>query len=73
MSPHRFAVGQSVHFRNRFHLSDTAAGTYRITATLPERDNSPQYRIRNDHEPHERVATESALELETPPVAIGFN
>lgn len=74
MSPHRFVVGQSVHFKNRFNQSDTTAGTYRITATLPERDNSPQYRIRNDDERHERVATENALELiETPPVATGFN
>lgn len=63
MSPHRFAIGQSVHLKNRFNQSDTTGGTYRIIATLPERDNSPQYRIRNDGERHERVTTEDTLEL----------
>ncbi|MEP9374277.1 hypothetical protein [Mesorhizobium sp. KR1-2] len=74
MSPHRFAIGQSVHLKNRFNQSDTTAGTYRIIATLPERDNSPQYRIRNDGERHERVTTENTLVLvDTPPVAICVN
>ncbi|PSJ56654.1 hypothetical protein [Pseudaminobacter soli (ex Li et al. 2025)] len=74
MSPHRFAIGQSVHLKNRINQSDTTEGVYRITATLPERDNSPQYRIRNDGERHERVATENTLVLvDTPLVATGFN
>jgi hypothetical protein len=74
MSPHRFAIGQSVHLKNRFNQSDTTEGVYRITATLPERDNSPQYRIRNDGERHERVTTENTLVLvDTPPVATGFH
>lgn len=63
MSPHRFEIGQSVHLKNRFNQSDTTAGIYRIIATLPERDNSPQYRIRNDGERHERVTTENTLVL----------
>ncbi|PSJ51723.1 hypothetical protein [Pseudaminobacter soli (ex Li et al. 2025)] len=74
MSPHRFAIGQSVHLKNRINQSDTTQGVYRITATLPERDNSPRYRIRNDGERHERVTTENTLVLVgTPPVASGFN
>ncbi|MEP9373297.1 hypothetical protein [Mesorhizobium sp. KR1-2] len=72
MSLHRFAIGQSVHFKNR--QSDTTGGVYRITATLPERDNSPQYRIRNDGERHERVTTENTLVLvDAPPVATGLS
>ena len=58
---HRFAIGQSVWLKNRFGMSPRTAETYRITGTLPARDNSPQYRIRNDDERHERVATEDSL------------
>jgi hypothetical protein len=38
------------------------AGIYRITGTLPPRGELPQYRIRNDSERHERVATQDNLE-----------
>ncbi|WP_274425580.1 hypothetical protein [Chelativorans sp. YIM 93263] len=63
MTAHRFAVGQPVRMNNRFGLSPSTAETYRITAILPVReDNLPQYRIRNDDERHERVATEDSLE-----------
>jgi hypothetical protein len=59
---HRFAIGQSVWLKNRLGMSPRTAETYRITGTLPAMDNSPQYRIRNDDERHERVATEDSLE-----------
>jgi len=62
MPLHRFAVGQSVRMKGTFGLSSAAAGIYRITATMPVRDNSPQYRIRSDEERHERVTTEDSLE-----------
>ena len=62
MSAHRFAVGQVVHLRSSFRLLPAAAGRYRITGLMPERDNSPQYRIRSDEERHDRVATEDDLE-----------
>lgn len=69
MSPHRFAIGQSVRMKNKFGLSPQLAETYRITGMLPARDNSPQYRIRNDDERHERVTTEDTLEsIKTPSV-----
>jgi hypothetical protein len=32
------------------------------TGTLPPSGGSPQYRIRNDHEHHERVTTQDRLE-----------
>ena len=62
MSSHRFVIGQSVRLNTRFGLSGKVADVYRITAMLPARDNSPQYRIRSDEEPHDRVTTEDSLE-----------
>jgi len=62
MSMHRFAVGQSVRLKGGFGLAPGATGIYRVTKTLPERDDSPQYRIRKDEDRHERVTTEDCLE-----------
>ncbi len=59
-STHFFAVGQSVWLKNGF--GRTPANIYHITGTLPPRGNSPQYRIRNDAERHERVTTQDDLE-----------
>jgi hypothetical protein len=56
---HLFALGQAVRLRGSFPKSDE---TYRITATLPPRGDSLQYRIRNDEERHERVTTQDNLE-----------
>lgn len=64
---HRFAVGQTVRLKR-------GSGTwpYRITATLPPSENSPQYRIRNEEERHERVTTEDNIELlGAPPLGDG--
>ena len=62
VATHLFRVGQTVRMKRRFGVSPTAAELFRIMATLPARDNSPQYRIRSDEERHERVATEDSLE-----------
>jgi hypothetical protein len=62
MSSHRFAVGQTVRLRSTFGLSPRTAEVYRITGRLPEKDRSPQYRVRSDQERHERVLTEDDLE-----------
>jgi hypothetical protein len=70
MPAHRFVIGQSVRLRGRFGLPLNTAEIYRITGTLPARDNSPQYRMRNDEERHERVTTEDNLE-EAPAIAAG--
>jgi hypothetical protein len=59
-STHLFAVGQSVRLKGGF--GQTLADIYHITGTLPPRGNSPQYRIRNDEERHERVTTQDSLE-----------
>ena len=72
MPAHRFAIGQSVRLRGRFGMPLDMAEVFRITATLPSRDNSPQYRMRNDEERHERVTTEDNLEeVEMPPLKVG--
>jgi hypothetical protein len=70
MPAHRFAIGQSVRLRGGFGTPLNTAEVYRITGTLPARDNSPQYRMRNDEERHERVTTEDNLE-EAPVILAG--
>lgn len=61
---HLFSVGQIVRMKTTLPLSAVKPiDTFQITATLPPRENSPQYRIRNDEERHERVTTEDKLEL----------
>ncbi len=59
---HRFAVGQAVRLKGGFGTQASTIDIFHITATLPARGNSPQYRIRNDNEPHERVTTQESLE-----------
>ena len=74
MPAHRFVIGQSVRLRGRFGLPLDTAEMFRITATLPARDNSPQYRMRNDDERYERVTTEDNLEeVPAPPAMVGVN
>ena len=59
---HLFAIGQFVQLKNGLGRTLTPATIYQITGTLPARGNSPQYRIRNDEERHERVTTQDDLE-----------
>ena len=58
--PHKFTIGQTVHFRPAGH-DRSAAGLYIVTKRLPEKDGEFQYRIKHSHEPHERTARESEL------------
>ncbi|SFO34678.1 hypothetical protein SAMN03159463_01703 [Mesorhizobium sp. NFR06] len=60
--PRLFGVGQAVRLKGDFRTPATIADVYHVTATLPPRENSPQYRIRSETEPHERVVTEDRLE-----------
>ncbi len=66
MSPdaptHLYAVGQAVRLKGGFMRRSQGANIYHITGTLPSRGELPQYRIRNDDERHERVATQDNLE-----------
>ncbi|QDC02773.1 hypothetical protein [Mesorhizobium sp. 8] len=59
---HLFAIGQTVRLRGSFGTFPKSAEIYHITGTLPPRGDSPQYRIRNDDERHERVTTQDSLE-----------
>ncbi|EHK53428.1 hypothetical protein MAXJ12_30267 [Mesorhizobium alhagi CCNWXJ12-2] len=63
---HLFSIGQSVRLKGGFQTSPKLEDVYRITATLPPRDNLFQYRIRHDEERHERVATQDRLEPISP-------
>jgi len=62
MRHHLFPIGLSVRLKNRADISPRAAESYQITAKLPLRDNSPQYRMRNDELGQERVSNEDNLE-----------
>jgi hypothetical protein len=70
MSEHRFAVGQPVHLKSRTGYLPKDAETYLVTALLPERDNSPQYRVRAHAEQHERVTTEDNLKPAASPIDV---
>jgi hypothetical protein len=59
---HLFTTGQSVRLKGGFGLQSRSAEIYRITGTLPPRGDSQQYRIRNEAENYERVATQDSLE-----------
>lgn len=60
---HLFKVGQSVRFKGGFGQQSQAGEIYHITGTLPPSGDSPQYRVRNDSERHERVTRQDNLEL----------
>jgi hypothetical protein len=59
---HLFTMGQIVRLKGGFALPSQSLVAYRITGTLPPRGDSLQYRIRNDDEGYERVATQDSLE-----------
>jgi hypothetical protein len=58
---HKFKVGQTVRFKPNLREAIIPDQDYRIVANLPVRDDSPQYRIRNSGERHERVTTQEQL------------
>jgi len=60
-APHRFALGQAVRLKGGF----AQRAACRITRTLPPLGETPQYRIRNDGESHERLASQNELEAVT--------
>jgi hypothetical protein len=65
MSEHRYKIGQLVDYLGRVR----ATGVYQITQLLPSEEDTFRYRIKNPHEPHERVVLEilhSAHPVELP-------
>ena len=59
---HLYAVGQAVRLKGNFGTFPKTAEIYRVTGMLPARGDSPQYRIRNEEERHERVTTQDSLD-----------
>ena len=57
-----FDIGQAVRLKSGPGAGPKTGEIYHVTRALPPRGNSPQYRIRSDAEPHERVVTEDRLE-----------
>lgn len=57
-----FDVGQAVRLKGGPGAGPRPGEVYRITAALPPKGTSPQYRIRSDGEPYDRVVTEDSLE-----------
>ena len=66
VAKHLFSIGQSVRLKGGFGTSPKLGDVYRVTATLPPRDNLFQYRVRRDDERHERVTTQDRLEPVSP-------
>jgi hypothetical protein len=63
MPAHKFRIGQIVTYRSADRGLDAPPGAYMVIARLPhgEETGELEYRIRNLHEEHERVAKESEL------------
>lgn len=59
---HLFTIGQAVRRKGGWGRQVSRLDLFRITATLPETGGSPQYRLRNEDERHERVMAEDDLE-----------
>jgi hypothetical protein len=68
-SPHAFKVGQAVRVRSEYLQRFQKVEIYRIVGKLPPLGESPQYRIRSEGEPYERVVTQDKLEPEAPSAA----
>lgn len=66
MSHHKFTIGTEVRLASRTGIFPSAAETYSITALLPEKDQSPQYRLRDEASGQERVSMESNLQAAHP-------
>jgi hypothetical protein len=59
LSDHKFQVGEFVNYTSRGPRG--ASGVRNITQLLPPEGGEPQYRIKSEDEPHERVVKESLL------------
>lgn len=57
-----FDIGQAVRLKGGVGLGPKTGDIYHVTATLPPKGTSLQYRIRSEGESHERVVTEDSLE-----------
>ncbi len=58
MSDHKFKVGQLVNYTP---LGGGQRDVYQIMQLVPPVDDEPQYRIKSETEPHQRIVKESQL------------
>ena len=58
---HKYSVGQKVSFRPGSGSLSHLRGSYTIVRLLPSETRDWQYRVKCDHETHERVVLESQL------------
>jgi hypothetical protein len=61
MQPHGFSVGQSVEFFAGKYDGNVTRGTYTVLRLLPNDGADREYRVRHQHDGHERVVRESQL------------
>ncbi|WP_342363172.1 hypothetical protein [Terrarubrum flagellatum] len=61
MNGHAYSVGQSVNITASNLTNVSTVSVYKIVAVLPPLGADFQYRIRSDHEPHERVVAQSEI------------
>ncbi len=64
MTPHRFEIGQQVRVSIQAALTFARRGIYTVVAVLPSKDpylDVPQYRVRSDAEPYDRIVAGSQL------------
>src|ERR1700730_10191733 len=61
MREHKYRVGRAVEFFPDRGVGHTAKGRYKIVRLFLGEGNSPQYRIKNDVDGHERMVGEREL------------
>jgi hypothetical protein len=60
---HKFRVNQAVQFFPNRSVDHKARGQYTIVRLAPMDGNTPQYRIKNKTDGHERMVRENELGL----------
>jgi hypothetical protein len=60
---HIYSIGQQVGFGDRVVTYLKRTGVFTITKLLPPLGAELQYRIKSEHEAHERVASENELHV----------
>jgi hypothetical protein len=61
MSEHKYCVGQAVEFFPDRGVEHTVRGRFKIARLLLREGNTPQCRIKNDVDGHERMVAEREL------------
>lgn len=62
MAEHKFRVGQAVEFFPDPGVDKVSRGRYTIVRLLPLEAGTPQYRLKNSTDGHERMARETQLD-----------